>query len=87
MSKIIQQKGMLIISKETILASSDYNLSGDRYRTTTDYTNAKWPMVELGEVCYIVGGSTPLRTDKDFWDGGTVPWFTVDDIRKNGRII
>jgi restriction endonuclease S subunit len=50
MSKEVQQKGVLIISKETILASSDYNLSGDRYRTTTDYTNAKWPMVELGDV-------------------------------------
>ena len=32
----------------------DYNLSVDHYRIATDYTNAKWPMVELGEVVEIL---------------------------------
>jgi type I restriction enzyme M protein len=40
----------LAISKEKIAENGDHNLSGDRYRVATDYTNAKWPMVELGEV-------------------------------------
>lgn len=39
-----------IVSKEKISESVGYNLSGDRYRLVTDYTNAKWPLVELGEV-------------------------------------
>jgi len=34
----------------------DYNLSGDRYRVATDYTNTKWPMVELGEVAEVLNG-------------------------------
>ncbi len=45
------------VSREQIAESGDYNLSGDRYRVTTDYTNAKWPMVELGEVCDLESGS------------------------------
>ncbi len=46
-----------------------------------------WEIKKLGEVCEIVNGSTPLRTNKEFWDGGEFPWFTIDDIREQGRII
>lgn len=34
-----------------------------------------------------MNGSTPLRSNKDFWTNGDVPWFTVDDIREQGRTI
>lgn len=43
----------LWVTKSRLSESGDYNLSGDRYRINTDYSNAKWPMVELGEVCEI----------------------------------
>ncbi|MBP7101914.1 MAG: restriction endonuclease subunit S [Bacteroidales bacterium] len=46
-----------------------------------------WDKKSLGEVCEIVNGSTPLRTNKDFWENGDYPWFTIDDIRVQGRII
>lgn len=46
-----------------------------------------WEIKKLGEVCEIVNGSTPLRTNKEFWDNGDFPWFTIDDIREQGRII
>ncbi len=50
MSKTITTLNTLIISKSQILATADFNLTASRYRITTDYTNAKWPMVELGEL-------------------------------------
>ena len=46
-----------------------------------------WEIKQLGEVCDIVNGSTPLRANKDFWYKGNFPWFTIDDIREQGRII
>jgi type I restriction enzyme, S subunit len=46
-----------------------------------------WEVKILGEVCDIYNGSTPLRRKKEFWDNGTVNWFTIDDIRKQGRTI
>ena len=46
-----------------------------------------WQMVSIGEACDIFNGSTPSRKDASYWGNGTVPWFTVDDIRKSGRII
>ena len=76
----------LLAEKGKIAANGDYNLSGERYRVSTP-KNFEWPMVELGEVCDVFNGSTPSRKKKEYWENGTVPWFTVNDIRKNGRII
>lgn len=46
-----------------------------------------WEVRKLGDVCEILNGSTPLRTNKEFWNNGEFPWFTIDDIREQGRII
>lgn len=51
----LDHKLALYIEKSKIAETDDYNLSGDRYRINTDYTNTKWPMVELGEVCEFIG--------------------------------
>ena len=38
--------------------------------------------------CYdIKNGFTPLRSESKFWNNGTVPWFTVEDIRNQGKEI
>ena len=50
-------------------------------------TNSEWPMVELGEVCQIINGSTPSRREERFWEEAHIPWFTIEDIRKLGRRI
>jgi type I restriction enzyme, S subunit len=46
-----------------------------------------WQEKRLGDVCNIINGSTPQRSVSEYWDNGNIPWFTVDDIRSNGRII
>ncbi len=46
-----------------------------------------WEIKKLGEVCDILGGSTPKRTESLYWDNGTYPWFTIEDIREQGHII
>jgi type I restriction enzyme M protein len=76
-----------IVSKEKISETGDYNLSADRYRIVNKYKDSKYDFVELGEVCDIFNGSTPKRTESDYWENGTIPWFTIDDIRKQGRTI
>jgi type I restriction enzyme M protein len=38
------------VAKEKIAENGDYNLTGDRYCEAVDYSNAKWEMVELGEL-------------------------------------
>lgn len=75
------------VLKTKIAESGDYNLTGDRYRENTRTMQTAYPMVKLEDICYIYNGSTPSRTNEDFWNNGTIPWFTIEDIRKQGRII
>lgn len=44
-------------------------------------------MKTLGEVCTIKNGYTPSTKNPAFWKDGNIPWFTLEDIRKNGRIL
>jgi len=44
-------------------------------------------IVKLGEVVELFNGSTPLKTNMNYWVNGDVPWFTVDDMRKQGKYI
>ena len=46
-----------------------------------------WEWVRLKELCFIINGFTPLRTNVEYWENPTIHWFTVDDIRRQGRRI
>ncbi len=43
--------------------------------------------VPLKEVFHLKNGYTPSRSNQTFWENGTVPWFTMSDIRQNGKIL
>ena len=49
----------LWVKKEKIAEEDNYNLTGDRYGETIDYSNAKWETVKLGEVAQVVSGQSP----------------------------
>ena len=53
----------------------------------TQKTSVKWQEETIGNLCEIINGKTPLRSNNEFWENGDVPWFTIDDQRKQGRII
>ena len=42
---------------------------------------------QLAEVFDLRNGYTPSKANSSFWDGGTIPWFRMEDIRENGRIL
>lgn len=42
---------------------------------------------KLGEVFHVRTGYTPPKRNKKFWKNGTVPWFTIEDIRDRGRVL
>ena len=41
----------------------------------------------LGEIFDTRNGYTPSTKNSEFWENGTIPWFVMDDIRKNGHIL
>jgi type I restriction enzyme M protein len=75
------------VLRTEIAANGDYNLSGDRYRTTRNIDLSDFPHVTLGECCNVLNGSTPSKHDETYWTDGTIPWFTIEDIRNQGRVI
>jgi type I restriction enzyme S subunit len=43
--------------------------------------------LELREIFKIRHGYTPSKRIEKFWKNGNVPWFRMDDIRNNGKIL
>ena len=46
-----------------------------------------WAWARLQSICKITNGFTPLRSEERFWKGGSINWFTVDDIHEQGEYI
>ena len=41
----------------------------------------------LRELFVTRNGYTPSKSIAEYWTNGTIPWFRMDDIRRNGRIL
>lgn len=76
----------ILVEKSKIAENGEYNLSGERYIEKT-VQSAGYRCLTIGTICEVVNGSTPLKSDMRYWENGDVNWFTVNDIRKNGRHI
>ena len=60
----------LIVEKEKVAEGGEYSLNGERYRETVNYASAKWPMVELKDICNdILSGGTPSTKNEAYWNG------------------
>lgn len=46
-----------------------------------------WEMKILGEICDFRNGYTPSKSINRYWENGSIPWFRMEDIRTNGRIL
>ena len=80
-------KMITIVEKSKLAENEEYNLTASRYKVAQDFSNCKWDMVRLGDVVDIYNGSTPLKSNDEYWNNEDIPWFTIEDIRKQGRII
>ncbi len=76
----VESKLAVYVEKSKIAENGDFNLSIDRYRITTDYTNAKWPMVKLGDICEFVGkGGRPASFATE---NGKIPFIVSSSFEK-----
>lgn len=80
-------KMITIVEKSKLAENEEYNLTASRYKITQDFSNCKWDIIALGDVVDIYNGSTPLKTNDEYWNKEDIPWFTIEDIRKQGRVI
>ena len=50
-----------------------------------EVSDVKW--MKMSDVFEIRNGYTPSKAKPEFWESGTIPWFRMEDIRQNGRIL
>ncbi|KON77207.1 restriction endonuclease subunit S [Leptospira kirschneri] len=48
---------------------------------------AKVEWKALGEIFDLRNGYTPSKSNSEYWEDGTIPWFRMEDIRENGQIL
>ena len=83
----MESKLVTVVEKSKLAENEEYNLTTSRYKVTQDFSNCKWDIIALGDVVDIYNGSTPLKTNDEYWNKEDIPWFTIEDIRKQGRVI
>ncbi|MDY6065491.1 MAG: restriction endonuclease subunit S [Finegoldia sp.] len=42
---------------------------------------------KLKDVFDIRNGYTPSKKNKNYWENGTIPWFRMEDLREQGKIV
>lgn len=42
---------------------------------------------KIDKIFDLKNGYTPSKNNTEFWTNGTIPWFRLEDIRQNGRIL
>ena len=84
-NKIQEDRQRLV--KEKKVKAKDVALSTITNEEYPYDTPNNWAWLRISDLCYITNGFTPLRTEPRFWTNGSISWFTVEDIRKQGEII
>ncbi len=49
--------------------------------------SSDWERVPITEVFTLRNGYTPSKAISEYWTGGTIPWFRMEDIREHGRVL
>lgn len=61
----------------------DFLLDFDVHEGGTN--ECEWRTIK--EIFDIRNGYTPSKSNVEYWENGIIPWFRMDDIRENGRIL
>ena len=80
-----ESKMATIVEKTKLAENEEYNLTVSRYKETKDYSNCKWEMVKLGDICDTMSGGTPLKSKTEFYFPAEIPWINSGEVR-NGEI-
>ena len=62
-----------------------YNYYRDNLLSFEGRTDVEW--ISIDQLFLRRNGYTPSKSNVEFWTNGTIPWFRMEDIRENGRIL
>jgi len=73
--------GALVVAREKVNESADWNLNGELYREVEDIRQSDWPVVALGDVATVNAGNSAPQ-DKNLFQNGTHPFCRTADVGK-----
>ena len=94
----VQEEIVRILDKFGALAEKlEVELEAELEMRKSQYDFWRWKLFNLNNTEYKVyklcelfdnkNGYTPSKNNDSFWKNGTLPWFRMEDIRENGRIL
>lgn len=63
------------------------NRQYEYYKSCLLSFNTDTPKYRLTDIFDTRNGYTPSKSNKEFWSVNDIPWFRMEDIRENGRIL
>lgn len=82
---LIASLGKLIEKKKNIKHGAMQQLLTGKTRLRG--FNEPWMEHTIDELFDLGNGYTPSKSNPAYWTNGTIPWFRMEDIRTNGRIL
>jgi type I restriction enzyme S subunit len=73
------------LEEELETRRKQYEFYRDQLLTFTDEADVAW--LTVGSLFDIRNGYTPSKSESTNWTNGELPWFRVEDIRQNGRLL
>lgn len=88
----IDSKRIVLVEKSKLAKGEEYNLTASRYKVTQDFSNCKWKMVKLSDICELKRGTA--ITKKDIVEGnipviagGQKPAYFHNEFNRSGETI
>ncbi len=69
-----------LVLKDEIAKNGDFNLSGDRYKSTQDLSKTAFEIVKIGNVFKTSSGGTPLKDKEEYYKDGNIPWLRSGEV-------
>lgn len=74
-----------LVEKTKVAEGGEYGLSGERYRQSHEIIS-KYEAAALSEICELVGGGTPSRSENIYWENGNIKWISSKHIDDYGKV-
>lgn len=88
----MESKLVTVVEKSKLAENEEYNLTASRYKEAQDYSNCKWDMVKLSDICELRRGTAITKKDIIYGvipviAGGQKPAYFHNEYNRTGETI
>jgi len=84
--EVSEHRNVLAVGREQIEGDGDWNLSGERHHIDEAF-ESEYELVQIGELCELIGGGTPSKSVPYYWNNGSIKWISSKHIDESGVVV